>query len=479
MSKEKSYLSIQQVVDHGYCVGCGLCVAQASSGRMTDTEIGTYIPELSSLNESDLKNAENVCPFSKNGDQEDRLAKDALPSDLHYMDGLGFYDRTFIGYASEGDFRRQGSSAGLVNWLCASLLRKNLVDAVLHVKQGQPGEKAMYSYQLSRDEKSLQEGAKSKYYPIHLAHLPQLLNEMAEERIAVVGIPCFIKGLRALAKENDGVRKRLKYFVGIVCGHLKSKHFAEFLGWQAGIHPDNLELLDFRTKLKNRPASRYGYTAVPKSGESDTWVVKAMNDVKGGNWGHGAFKLQACEYCDDVMAETADIVFGDAWLPEFSNDSHGTNIIASRQPELTQLLLSSAEKGLIKIDEVSPERVLDSQRSGLNHRREGLNYRLARNAANGRPSPCKRRNAELNKVSAQRRTIYELREIIRETSHRAFVLAKEQNDLNIATSMLDAVTHAHDRYLQEQLKLSPVRKARMWLGKVRRVFKPSKIETLY
>ena len=32
------------------------------------------------------------------------------------------------------------------------------------------------------------------------------------------------------------------------------------------------------------------------------------------DWGMGIFKLGACDYCDDIVGETADISFGDAWL---------------------------------------------------------------------------------------------------------------------------------------------------------------------
>lgn len=39
---------------------------------------------------------------------------------------------------------------------------------------------------------------------------------------------------------------------------------------------------------------------------------------------------KACDFCDDVFAETADIALGDAWLPEYVQDGNGTNVVVTR-----------------------------------------------------------------------------------------------------------------------------------------------------
>ncbi len=440
------HLSLTEVVEHEYCVGCGLCASQSQKGHMVETEIGTYIPSLSDFSEFEKQTAEKYCPFSKESDGEDRLAQTSLDTaELGYLDGLGYFDKTYAGYAIEGSYREEGSSAGLVNWLCAKLLEKGEVEAVIHVKEDKTAEGTMYSYQESSAREGLQQGAKSKYYPIHLADLLKTVETSKKKSFAVVGLPCFIKGLRALARENNVLKEKLKFHIGIVCGHLKSKHYAEFLGWQAGVKPDDLKLLDFRTKLMDRPASKYGFTAIPKEGDKDSWIIKPMSDVVGGNWGHGLFKLKSCEYCDDVMAETADIVFGDAWLPEFVKDSQGTNIVNSRSSFLTKLLESEEEAGNIYLTELPASRVLDSQRSGLNHRREGLKYRSSMDEVNAKPSPYKRTRPEKDDVSKKRQLIYQYREHIRKTSHEAFLLSKTTGDLRLTLSFMEPVIKAYSK----------------------------------
>lgn len=465
-----SHLTLSQVVEHDYCVGCGVCASQTLKGTMTETAIGTYIPNLRQFTLEEIRNAEEFCPFSKNSDAEDRLATEAFASQtLQYLDGLGYYHKTYAGYAIEAEFRNQGSSAGLVNWLCAKLLSEKIVETVLHVKEDKSDAGAMYSYQESSSVEELIKGAKSKYYPIELSGLLKTIENSESESIAVVGLPCFIKSLRGLGKQNPIIKRKLKFYIGIVCGHLKSKHYAEFLAWQAGVTPGNLEVMDFRTKIQGRPASSYGFTAQPSSNDPDTWIVKPMSEVIGGNWGHGMFKLNACEYCDDVMAETADIVFGDAWLPEFTADSNGTNIVNSRSRYLTSLLEAESEKGAIKLIELSPQRVLDSQRSGLKHRREGYQYRAHLNTLNGKPFPKKRTVIDLSNISPERKVIYEYREMIRQASHKSFLLAKECGELSISMNMLKPIIDSYAGLNRRTLSTRIIGKVKRVVSSVLRV----------
>jgi coenzyme F420-reducing hydrogenase beta subunit len=112
---------------------------------------------------------------------------------------LGFYLKTYIGHAVSGGFRDKGSSGGLVNWMASKLLATDKVDAVIHVKESSDGN-VMYSYQVSRSVQEIQNGAKSKYYPIELSEVLDYVKNH-DERFVVIGIPCFIKALRLLEKK--------------------------------------------------------------------------------------------------------------------------------------------------------------------------------------------------------------------------------------------------------------------------------------
>lgn len=105
-------------------------------------------------------------------------------------------------------------------------------------------------------------------------------------------------------------------------------------------------------------------------------ISSRVQDLQGTNYGQGFFKYKACDYCDDVLAETADIAFGDAWIEPYIRDPQGTNVVVVRSEYLARLFEVAAGKGEIVLQQLSPEDVVKSQAGGLRHRRDGLAVRL-------------------------------------------------------------------------------------------------------
>ena len=141
-----------------------------------------------------------------------------------------------------------------------------------------------------------------------------------------------------------------------------------------------------------------------------------------GDWGSGFFQNSACNFCDDVVAETADISFGDAWVEPYSSDGRGTNVVVVRSPELRALVEEGIAEGRLSLAEVDAEFVAGTQAAGFRQRREGLAYRLARRR--GGLVPKKRVTPCADGLPARRRAIYTMRAAISAFSHRAFHLAR-------------------------------------------------------
>jgi coenzyme F420 hydrogenase subunit beta len=439
---------LSPVVDGGYCVGCGACAAtRASSGiNMRLDNYGRFKPVGLEDASGGLERA-RVCPFSDEALSEDVLAVGVL-RDCRLRDGrVGRYVASYAGYVREGRFRTEGSSGGLVSWIACELLEQHLVDAVLHVKPncGATSGPTLFRYGVSRDRAEVTAGAKSRYYPVEMSGV---LNHVRAHpgRYAMIGLPCFIKAVRLLASRESVFRDRIKFCVGLFCGHLKSTAFAEMCAWQCGVAPSDLRAIDFRTKIPNRPAGDY---AVSVTGERDGQPVHAsrrVSDLFGANWGFGLLKYKACDFCDDVVAETADISLGDAWLPEFEADSHGTNVAVVRSALLNSILVQAQREGRVHLQALSAQRVVDSQAAGFRHRREGLPYRLALEDAQGRWRPAKRVAAASAGLSPKLRRIQDLRQELRETSHVAFAQAKQGAGYE---HFLNAMRPVIQRYLRE------------------------------
>lgn len=421
------------VVEGGYCVGCGACASVCGSPiKMELNSHGQFVASHELVDDNAFSNlpVQSVCPFSDEGLSETKISQDLFEEFGRYHNKIGYYLATYAGYVVEGNFRNCGSSGGMGTWIVSKLLSEDLVDGVIHVRQRQPtdNDPRLFHYQISTTLEQVQDGAKSRYYPIELSQVMQLVREKPG-RYVIVGIPCFIKAVRLLTRQDPILAERIKFCVGLVCGHLKSRYFADMFAWQCGIQPNSLLKFDFRKKLPDSYASHYGIEATGKQ-QDDQVITRtgAVQELYGSDWGLGFFKYKACDYCDDVIAETADVVVGDAWLPEYVKDSQGTNIVVVRHPLIHQIIEKSMVDGLLKLDCISAKEIFKSQSSGFSHRHEGLAYRLYLADKDGKWHPPKRIKPQANHLDKKLQKRHELRVKMSEKSHVAFQAAIEIGD---------------------------------------------------
>lgn len=416
---------IRDVVSGGYCVGCGVCVAAAAGLKIVFNgsryEVGVANADVAVANNATFA---KVCPFS-NQSPDETTHSDKLFGEISYDNRLGRYRDIYGGYVKTAGYRKGGSSGGMASWILAELLKAGLVDGVIHVKEKVKNE-PLFTYEISLSEEAVRAGQKSRYYPIEMSEVLNSIRLMPG-RYAIVGVPCFIKAVRSLAEIDEEIRSKIAFTVGLVCGHLKTAYFAKLLAWQAEIPPSDLASIDFRVKVEGSPSSRYAFRATDsRSGENRT---RMMSEIIGGDWGLGFFKLKACDFCDDVFAETADIVVGDAWLPRYEKDSEGTNIVVVRNARLSQMIQHGIAAGDLELERLSVEDACASQHSGLMHRREGLSWRLAEAHKLGTGYVPRKRVAPGSvEVSRRRARIYRMREQLRDKYVAAFekAIAKGQ-----------------------------------------------------
>lgn len=167
-----------------------------------------------------------------------------------------------------------------------------------------------------------------------------------------------------------------------------------------------------------------------------------------------------CDYCDDVLAETADISIGDAWLPEYVKDSYGTNIIIVRNPFLLKIIENNKKE--LKINELSVRKVYLSQAGGFRHRREGLSYRLFLLDKNNEWRPHKRIKANSN-ISSRRKRIYDMRLMLREQSYIGFKKALDNDDFR-------AFEESMTPFIEKYNKLSSNSITKKVLAKIQSIF---------
>lgn len=417
---------LKKIIDGGYCIGCGACqVIAPKSIKIIENEFLEYQAQIdNNSRDKKLSNANNVCPFSNTGLNEDELSKQLFIQNKGENDDvLGYYNGLFAGHVIENSIRDKTTSGGIITWTLLELLRLDLIDAVIHVKKTSKVGK-LFEYGISKNVNEIVEGGKSRYYPVEISEVMDFVKKN-EGRYAFVGLPCFNKAVRNLCIEDLIIGDRIKFIVGLVCGHLKSKAFAEHVGWQAGIKPDRLSYVDFRYKLSDRKADNYGIYAEDSNGHSKVLVARK---TMGTNWGLGFFKYEACDYCDDIFSETADLSVGDAWLNQYTNDSKGNSVVVCRNEQIANLISDGIENGELSLDKLSVDEMRKSQGGGFRHRRSGLGYRLYLKQKRKEWAPKKRMLPNRNGLSLVRKLIYKYRVYLRRKSADFWQQAKQSKD---------------------------------------------------
>jgi len=357
-----------------------------------------------------------TCPFSPAARDEDAIAARLYPGNLGDP-WIGRYRATYVGAADE-QTRARGSSGGMATWLAAELLRQGEVDGVAHVVPTPAQSGRLFVYTVSRSVRAVEEGAKSRYYPVELDHILREIRSVPG-RYAVVGIPCFIKAVQLAREEEPVLAERIVATIGLFCGHMKSARLAHSFARQLGLADDDLAAIDYRHKDPVRPANWYRAEVRATSGEvraQDWWHLAE------GDWGSGFFMSPACNWCDDVAAECADVALGDAWLEPYASDGRGTNVVVVRSARMARLIGQGLAEGRLDLAAVDADFVRRTQAAGFRQRREGLGWRLARAGRRLAVVPRKR-VAPDGAIPARRKAIYAMRMAIGRWSVRMDRLA--------------------------------------------------------
>lgn len=444
--------SISNVINGGYCVGCGACrVASNSNIKIHINELGYYNADIETANSQDVDIANLVCPFSNQSDNEDVLGKKLFSSNIPFHDPrLGYFLSLNAGRINDSENLRLFSSGGLTTWIAAELLKAGEIDGVIHVGGDDIQKDArLFNYVLSENVNQLYARTKSRYYAVEFSKVLEQIRGDGK-KYAFIGVPCFVKAVRLLCQQDKTLSHQIAYSLALVCGHMKSSSFAELLAWQVGVEPSELGKIDFRVKDPTRPSNQYSISAWNSKSQSSH--TSPNNILYGSNWGHAFFQLKACDFCDDVMGETADVSLGDAWLPQYENFWGGTNVIVCRNKRIQELLVEGFNSNSILLEPLTADEISASQDGNYRHRWDGLSVRLEDACRNLTWVPRKRIMPSSRKVSLLRKTLVRLRERIALQSHQAFLEAKKRNDLAyFVKSMLPLTNRMHYIYKFDQL----------------------------
>lgn len=396
------------------CIGCGVCAGICPDGRisMAMNAYGEYVPAGFDTCLHSCGACRQVCPFGNGFENENVLAAGIFGDivGIQHAQPIGFYINAYAGHCAVGDFRAKGASGGLAAWFLTALLEHRIVDRVICV-QNCPGPVPLFQFSVLDSIGAVRQSAGSAYYPVELSGVIRtVLSEDA--RYAVIGLPCHLKALRLAMNRNPLLGRRVLILAGLVCGHLMTADYAEYLVRRLGFETSGICSICFRGK---NPGSMSTDSVFMATSGSETRSLHSREFSR--IWASGQFKPRACNFCDDIFAEVADVVFMDAWLPRYIPDWRGTSITVSRSARVEELISTGIREGELIMEKIPASQVIASQAGVVRQKREFLSYRLWLADRRGDSRPEKRVRAQ--KPTSLQAGIIRAGESLRQASRNA------------------------------------------------------------
>lgn len=378
------------VVKNNMCIGCGICTSLCPTNALEIefNQNGEYNSKLTGNCLDSCSLCLDICPFNDNKN-ENQLAENIFSDDLKHDSNLGVYLNTYSGHINNDQLRLNSASGGITTWLLEQLLIEDKIDYIINIKPNKDSEK-LFDFQIADSVEKIREGAGSAYYPVEMS---EVINKVLyqEGRYAIVALPCFLKAIELAKEKNKKLKNRIIYSVGLVCGQLKNKNFTDYISKLSGMK-DKINEVSYRNNSGDQPANNFYYYFNNNNKNSQIYWSGGISKVWTNRW----FTYNSCSFCDDTFAELADVTLMDAWLPEFTFDYKGNNLLVVRNKEIDNILSIGKNNNKIKLDDIDAEKVIKSQQGVIDIKRKKLSYRLALAEENYGFVPNKRAEASKN-----------------------------------------------------------------------------------
>lgn len=340
---------ISEVVKSGLCIGCGICTYSDPVGKMIfSKKYGHNIPLLKWNNQND-ETAFNICPGKGYRIIED---SDNLFGQSHYDPELGKIYGHYAVHSNDPEILKNASSGGIMTQTAIFLLENKIVDKVLtaHFRYD-AGVKTFCMLAGNKEDVLKSQG--SKYCPVDLSEAIHAIKHN-NFRIAVIGTPCQIAGIRNIQKHDSAFSSKIIFTIGNFCGGIKKFSNINLIAKRKGIDPEGICF--FRFRGNGQPGSMMIKENTGKSVEIAYPGYVGLTGIS---------KHLRCHLCVDATAELADLACGDAWLTRFLEDQNPWSVVISRNKAADDLIREMKRLNIITTAAVSLEEIKESQHENL------------------------------------------------------------------------------------------------------------------
>lgn len=371
----KSFETVEEVCREDLCTGCGTCVGVCPTGALEIREDrdGFYTPILDHHKCDKCGLCVQVCPgHAIDYDDLNKIIFGRSPRDVF----LGNFVNGYIGHSTDKRIRYNSASGGIATELLSYLLEKRIVDGAIVVKMDEfnPLRPVVF---IAHTKEEITSASGSKYCPVPIN---VLLKEVMQndEKLAIVGLPCHIHGLRKAELLWKDLREKIILRVGLFCARTFSFIGTRILLKKIGVTIEDVMEIEYRgrgwpgkTTIKLRDDRR---KTLPYE---TSWKFLCSTFL---------YRLR-CILCSDQTNELADISLGDAWLPQLRGSKLGESIILTRTEVGEELLKDCSKVGRINIAKIDSVKVIQSQKEALYSKKRKIKARINILNAFGRKVP--------------------------------------------------------------------------------------------
>jgi len=279
-----------------------------------------------------------------------------VPAPQEIENYLGGCDACYLGYASEGQVRVGAASGGIVSALLIHLLEEDTIQGALISKvQVRDSEIQAHPF-IARNREEILGAQSSIYMGFPWLREARPLLQSVEGRVAVVGLPCFLRALRHVEMRDPQLSGKIEGYIGLICGRSSLKTLLLAFLSQKGIEEQDVADIRFREGHWRGRMSVWLRDGSERSFPFDEFSL----------YRNLHFHCEAkCLSCEDPLAEGADVVCGDAWLHELKKQPVKHSLVISRTSWASGWIEQMAAGGKLTVERITLETAFRAQRRGL------------------------------------------------------------------------------------------------------------------
>ncbi|MCQ2123215.1 MAG: Coenzyme F420 hydrogenase/dehydrogenase, beta subunit C-terminal domain [Fibrobacter sp.] len=344
--------NVSQTVKSNLCLGCGICSDACPTNSIKISVVnGEYRPiiDQSTCNNSKgCHRCSNACPglgipLKKIGSEK----FESTSSSYHKL--IGWYQKSYSGYALDYETRFHGASGGILTAFIAYLLDNKIISGAV-VAENDMSQPFLNKTVLVHDSKELFKARSSKYCPVTFSGIIKQIKQQ-EGQVIIVGSPCAIQGFRKYEKLDAKFREKVFGLFGLYCSCGRTFNLTEYVFKQRKIEQAKLTYFQYRDE------GCLGSLVAKTDKEYKEEFQLYYHPLR------SFFIPNRCQFCIDHYSELADVSFGDIHYGKYKDDKIGVNSLIVRNQKFIGLLESAADAGYIKLDDLSEEELVKCQQS--------------------------------------------------------------------------------------------------------------------